>query len=123
MNDLKKKDLLVSPTRRSLMSYALKGGVAAGFANMTIMKDLYAQSSGPIVIGHHAEITGGFASWGHWHDICAKKAVDLINAGGGIAKRKVELPKSKDRISSAGAAESINRSRPVMPASSSPEPT
>lgn len=91
MNDLKKKGLLVSPTRRSLMSYALKGGVAAGLANMTIMKDLYAQSSGPIVIGHHAEITGGFASWGHWHDICAKKAVDLINAGGGIAKRKVEL--------------------------------
>lgn len=40
------------------MSYALKGGVAAGLANMTIMKDLYAQSSGPIVIGHHAEITG-----------------------------------------------------------------
>jgi hypothetical protein len=40
MNDLKKKDLLVSPTRRSLMSYALKGGVAAGFANMTIMLKL-----------------------------------------------------------------------------------
>ena len=27
MNDLKKKGLLVSPTRRSLMSYALKVGL------------------------------------------------------------------------------------------------
>ena len=50
MNDLKKKDVPISPTRRSLMSYALKGGVAAGLANMTILKDLYAQASGPIVI-------------------------------------------------------------------------
>ena len=90
MDDHAKKE---SPNsgRRSLLSLALKGGVAAGLANMTIMKDLYAQTSGPLVIGHHAEITGGFASWGHWHDVCAKKAVERINAEGGIAKRKVTL--------------------------------
>ncbi|MEY3982124.1 MAG: hypothetical protein RLZZ281_993, partial [Pseudomonadota bacterium] len=39
--------------RRSLMEYALKGGVAAGAANMTIMTDVFAQASGPLVIGHH----------------------------------------------------------------------
>ena len=77
--------------RRSLMEYALKGGVAAGAANMTIMKDVFAQASGPLVIGHHVEITGGFASWGYWHDKCARKAVEVINAQGGIAGRKVEL--------------------------------
>lgn len=77
--------------RRSLMEYALKGGVAAGAANMTILKDVFAQVSGPLVIGHHVEITGGFASWGYWHDKCARKAVEVINAQGGIAGRKVEL--------------------------------
>lgn len=78
--------------RRSFLQYALAGGAAAGVANLTIMKDLFAQApSGPIVIGHHCEQTGGFASWGYWHDKAAKKAVDLLNKQGGIANRKVEL--------------------------------
>ena len=41
----------------------------------------------------------------------------------GAAKRKVDPPKSRAKISSASAPESIKRSRPVIPASSSPEPT
>jgi len=77
--------------RRSFLEYALAGGASAGIANLTIMKDLYAQAGGPIVIGHHCELTGGFASWGYWHDKAARKAVDLINKGGGIARRKLEL--------------------------------
>ena len=51
----------------------------------------FAQAGGPIVIGHHCELTGGFASWGYWHDKCAQAATKLINEGGGIAGRKVEL--------------------------------
>ena len=78
--------------RRSFLQYALAGGVGAGLANLTIMKDVFAQApAGPIVIGHHCEQTGGFASWGYWHDKAAQKAVALINKSGGIAKRKVEL--------------------------------
>ena len=78
--------------RRSFMQYALAGGVSSGLANLTIMKDVFAQApAGPIIIGHHCELTGGFASWGYWHDKAAKKAVELINKSGGIAKRKVEL--------------------------------
>ena len=78
--------------RRSFLQYALAGGVSTGLANLTIMKDAFAQApSGPIVIGHHCEQTGGFASWGYWHDKAAQKAVALINKNGGIAKRKVEL--------------------------------
>ena len=78
--------------RRSFMQYALAGGVSSGLANLTIMKDVFAQApTGPIIIGHHCELTGGFASWGYWHDKAAKKAVDLINKSGGIANRKVEL--------------------------------
>ena len=78
--------------RRSFLQYALAGGAASGLANLTILRDAFAQApGGPIVIGHHCELTGGFASWGYWHDKAAKKAVDLINQGGGIAKRKLEL--------------------------------
>lgn len=77
--------------RRSFLRSALAGGAAAGTANLYIMKDVFAQPSGPIVIGHHVELTGGFASWGYWHDKAGRKAVDLINQGGGIAGRKVEL--------------------------------
>ncbi|CAB4590658.1 unannotated protein [freshwater metagenome] len=41
----------------------------------------------------------------------------------GAAKRNVERPKSKANISSALADELINKSRPVIPASNSPDPT
>ena len=78
-------------TRRSFLETALKGGALAGTASLTITKDLFAQASGPIVIGHHCDLTGVISSWGFWHDKCAKAAVDIINKGGGIAGRKVEL--------------------------------
>jgi branched-chain amino acid transport system substrate-binding protein len=78
-------------SRRSFLETALAGGVAAGTANLTLMKDVFAQGSGPIVIGHHCDLTGVISSWGFWHDKAAKAAVDIINEGGGIAGRKVEL--------------------------------
>ena len=78
-------------SRRSFLECALAGGAAAGTANLTIMKDAFAQTSGPIVIGHHCDLTGVISSWGVWHDKAAKAAVDIINQGGGIAGRKVEL--------------------------------
>lgn len=78
-------------TRRSFLQTALAGGAVATTAYLGLTRDLFAKESGPIVIGHHCELTGGFSSWGYWHDKCAKKAVELINEGGGIAGRKVEL--------------------------------
>lgn len=78
-------------SRRSFLETALAGGVAAGTANLTLMKDVFAQGSGPIVIGHHCDLTGVISSWGFWHDKAAKAAVEIVNAGGGIAGRKVEL--------------------------------
>jgi branched-chain amino acid transport system substrate-binding protein len=78
-------------SRRSFLECALAGGAAAGTANLTIMKDAFAQASGPIVIGHHCDLTGVISSWGVWHDKAAKAAVDIINQGGGIAGRKIEL--------------------------------
>jgi branched-chain amino acid transport system substrate-binding protein len=78
-------------TRRSFLKTALAGGVAAGTANLYLMRDLYAQASGPITIGHHCDLTGVISSWGYWHDKAAKAAVEVINQGGGIAGRKVQL--------------------------------
>lgn len=78
-------------SRRSFLGHALAGGVAAGTSYLGLTRDLYAQANGPIVIGNHCELTGGFASWGYWHDKAAKAAVKLVNEGGGIAGRKVEL--------------------------------
>ncbi|MGO8917831.1 MAG: ABC transporter substrate-binding protein [Stellaceae bacterium] len=78
-------------SRRSFLETALAGGALAGTATLTITKDLFAQASGPIVIGHHCDLTGVISSWGVWHDKAAKAAVDIINKGGGIAGRKVEL--------------------------------
>ncbi len=78
-------------SRRSFLETALAGGAVASTASLTIMKDAFAQATGPIVIGHHCDLTGVISSWGFWHDKAAKAAVEIINQGGGIAGRKVEL--------------------------------
>jgi len=80
-------------TRRSFLEVALSGGAAASGAYVSLASGMsaFAQSSGPIVIGHHCELTGGFASWGYWHNKAALAAAKLINETGGIAGRKLEL--------------------------------
>src|SRR5262245_32994848 len=79
-----------SISRRSFLEAALAGGTA-GVASLTITKDLFAQASGPLVIGHHCDLTGVISSWGFWHDKAAKAAVEIINKSGGISGRKVDL--------------------------------
>ena len=76
-------------TRRSFLNTALAGGAA--YVALARGMSAFAQAGGPIVIGHHCELTGGFASWGYWHNKCAQAATKLINEGGGIAGRKLEL--------------------------------
>lgn len=80
-------------TRRSFLEVALAGGAAASGAYISLARDMsaFAQASGPIVIGHHCELTGGFASWGYWHNKVALAAAKVINESGGIAGRKLEL--------------------------------
>jgi len=78
-------------TRRSFLQTAFAGTALASTAYIGLTRDLFAKESGPIVIGHQCELTGGFSSWGYWHDKCAKAAVKIINDGGGIAGRKLEL--------------------------------
>jgi branched-chain amino acid transport system substrate-binding protein len=80
-------------TRRSFLETALSGGALAATAYVGIGRDMsaFAQAGGPIVIGHHCELTGGFASWGYWHNKAALAAAKQINEMGGISGRKVEL--------------------------------
>jgi branched-chain amino acid transport system substrate-binding protein len=94
-------------TRRSFLQTVLAGGAAAATANLTIMKDLFAQASGPIRIGHHCDLTGVISSWGYWHDLAAKRAIELINKQGGIAKRKVELVTEDTESNPAAGARKI----------------
>lgn len=85
-------DSLTTLPRRSFLQTALAGGAIASTAYVSLTRDLFAKESGPIVIGHQCELTGGFSSWGYWHDKCAKAAAKVINEGGGIAGRKLEVP-------------------------------
>jgi branched-chain amino acid transport system substrate-binding protein len=94
-------------SRRSFLGTALAGGAAAGTANLTLMKDAFAQASGPLVIGHHCDLTGVISSWGVWHDKAAKAAVDIINQGGGIAGRKVELASEDTESNPASGARKL----------------
>lgn len=95
------------PERRSFLQTVLAGGAVAATANLTIMKDLFAQAGGPIRIGHHCDLTGVISSWGYWHDLAAKKAVELINKQGGIARRKVELVTEDTESNPAAGARKI----------------
>lgn len=77
--------------RRSFLKLALAGGLGST-CSLTLCKDLFAAPSGaPIRIGLQVDLTGGFASWGYWHDKAARKAVEYINRTTGIAGRPVEL--------------------------------
>jgi len=95
------------PARRSFLQTVLAGGTVAATANLTIMKDLFAQSGGPIKIGHHCDLTGVISSWGYWHDVAAQKAVEIINQQGGIARRKVELVTEDTESNPAAGARKI----------------
>ena len=102
-------------SRRSFLEVALAGG-ALGTANITLMRDVYAQASGPIVIGHHCDLTGAISSWGFWHDKAAKAAVDIVNSGGGIAGRKLssqrKIPSQTRRAVPASYGTSCNVQTP-----------
>ena len=74
-------------TRRSFLETALCGGAAY----LALGQGRAAAASGPITIGHQAELTGGFSSWGYWQDKAARKAAEIINQSGGIAGRELRL--------------------------------
>ncbi|WP_431300107.1 ABC transporter substrate-binding protein [Tabrizicola sp. BL-A-41-H6] len=76
---------LFIPTRRSL----LKGG-AAGLA-LAAMPGFVGAQAAPIKVGFQLHRTGIGASYGRWYERTAQAALKLINDGGGINGRPVEI--------------------------------
>lgn len=66
-------------------------------------------SSGDIVIGHYASLTGATAHFGQDTDKAAKMAVDEANAQGGVLGRKVRLVTLDTRGENAEGANAVTR--------------
>lgn len=96
-------------TRRNFLYYALSGGVAAGIASLTITRDLFAQPSGDIILGHQTDLTGGNATWGYWTEKACHLAVNEVNKMGGIAGRRVKLVVEDSESNAAVGARKMRR--------------
>src|SRR5688572_12231857 len=96
---------------------ALKGigataaGVAAGpiVTGPGFVRYAQAQSSAPIKIGFQAHRTGIGAAYGRWYERTTNAAVKLINDGGGIGGRPIELIIEDDGTDPARGAEVVEK--------------
>jgi branched-chain amino acid transport system substrate-binding protein len=79
------KNALLQPTRRGLL---LAGG--AGLLTAALPGHVGAQAA-PIKIGFQLHRTGIGAAYGRWYERTAQAALKLINDGGGIGGRPVEI--------------------------------
>ena len=79
------RNTLLHPTRRSLL---LASG--AGLLAASLPGHVGAQAA-PIKIGFQLHRTGIGASYGRWYERTAQAALKLINDGGGIGGRPVEI--------------------------------
>jgi branched-chain amino acid transport system substrate-binding protein len=79
------KNALLQPTRRGLL---LAGG--AGLLAAALPGHVGAQAA-PIKIGFQLHRTGIGAAYGRWYERTAQAALKLINDGGGIGGRPVEI--------------------------------
>lgn len=68
-----------------------------------------AGSSGEIVLGHYASLTGNTAHFGQDTDKAIRLAVEQQNAAGGVLGRKIRLVTLDDRGDSAEAANAVSR--------------
>ena len=109
MTDSRKPFSLLS-TKTSRRA-ALKGlgavaalGTAPGFVRYS-----QAQSSAPITIGFQAHRTGIGAAYGRWYERTTAAAVKLINDGGGINGRPIEIITEDDGTDPARGAEVVEK--------------
>ncbi len=79
-------------------------GTAPGFVRYA-----QAQPSNPIRIGFQAHRTGIGAAYGRWYERTTTAAVKLINAGGGINGRPVEIITEDDGTDAARGAEVVEK--------------
>jgi len=94
-------------TRRTLLKSAAAGGLLA--ASPLIGRFASAQSSAPIKIGFQQHSTGIGAAYGRWYGRTTEAAVKLINDGGGINGRPVEIVAEDDGTDPKRGAEVVEK--------------
>ena len=105
MSKLPKSSATVS--RRSALKTL---GLGAGAASLPMWaRYANAQISEPIRIGFQMHATGIGAAYGRWYDRTSQAAVKMINDGGGINGRKVELVTEDDGTDPKRGAEVVEK--------------
>jgi branched-chain amino acid transport system substrate-binding protein len=94
-------------TRRTLLKSAAAGGLLA--ASPLMSRFASAQSSAPIKIGFQQHSTGIGAAYGRWYGRTTEAAVKLINDGGGINGRPVEIVAEDDGTDPTRGAEVVEK--------------
>ncbi|MBY5987343.1 ABC transporter substrate-binding protein [Roseovarius atlanticus] len=85
-------------------------GAAAGAASLPLWaRYAQAQSSEPIRIGFQQHSTGIGAAYGRWYGRTTEAAVKLINEGGGINGRKIEIIAEDDGTDPKRGAEVVEK--------------
>lgn len=79
-----------STTRRGLLK-GLAAGSGALAATHAFPGFIQAQTSEPIRLGFQLHRTGIGAAYGRWYERTARAALEIVNAGGGINGRPVEI--------------------------------
>ncbi len=99
-----------STRRAALKTLALgAGGVAAASSLPLWARFASAQSAEPIRVGFQVHRTGIGAAYGRWYDRTTAAAVELINEGGGINGRPVEIIAEDDGTDPKRGAEVIEK--------------
>ena len=105
-----KKTTLLKTRRSVLKSMAAGAGVVAGSNALPgLTRYAQAQSSEPIKIGFQVHRTGIGAAYGRWYDRTTKAAAKLINDGGGINGRPVEIVAEDDGTDPKRGAEVVEK--------------
>ncbi len=93
-----------APSRRSVLQ-----GMGAGLLASTALPAVAWAQGAPIKLGFQLHATGIGASYGRWYQRTADAAVKVINEGGGIGGRTVELIYEDDATDPARGAEVVDK--------------
>ncbi len=88
---------------------AVLGGIGAGLLASTALPGVGLAQGAPIKIGFQLHRTGIGASYGRWYERTAQAAAKLINDGGGIGGRPVELVFEDDGTDPKRGAEVVEK--------------
>ena len=99
---------LVKPSRRGVLK-GLAASTAAAASLPLWARYTHAQSSAPIKIGFQQHSTGIGAAYGRWYGRTTEAAVRVINEGGGINGRPIEIVAEDDGTDPKRGAEVVEK--------------